>query len=424
MARKPRRDAWKIVEGKWTRSFGSRGTRVRLFERTKGGAYYRDVHVAGRGKNRRSLGTKDRAEAERLARELVSALLREEEIIADGVVTLAHLWERYRTEASAFLDNDPRTRHEDAVHVSVLLGFFGDACDVRDLTEADAQAFTTARLAGGIIYNVEHRRNRTGSGTAVTGPVRARSAEVELRILRTMLRWATTVRGPNGQRLLASNPLAGIRTVREKNPKRPVATWERFQATRDAMRELATQNAGDPETHRHWLRMELALTLAEATGRRIGAIRQLRWEDFDFANSKVTWRADADKTRRDWVVPLPATLVKAIRRFRIKLGGAFSGLIFPSRAHPEKALDRHAFQKALVTAERAAGLTKLDGSAWHAYRRAWASSRKHLPLTDVAAAGGWKGARTLLGVYQQPDMDTMLAVMSETKKYSDRATGT
>lgn len=45
-----------------------------------------------------------------------------------------------------------------------------------------------------------------------------------------------------------------------------------------------------------------------------------------------------------------------------------------------------------------------------------------LPLAD--AAGGWKEPRTLLAVYQQPDIDTMLAVMSVTRKFSDRATGT
>jgi hypothetical protein len=46
---------------------------------------------------------------------------------------------------------------------------------------------------------------------------------------------------------------------------------------------------------------------------------------------------------------------------------------------------------------------KLDGSLWHAYRRKWAIERKHLPLKDVAAAGGWKDVNTLLEIYQQPD---------------------
>jgi hypothetical protein len=40
--------------------------------------------------------------------------------------------------------------------------------------------------------------------------------------------------------------------------------------------------------------------------------------------------------------------------------------------------------------EAAAALAPLDGSDFHAYRRAWATARKHLPLKDVAEAGGWK----------------------------------
>ncbi|MCR4342232.1 MAG: hypothetical protein NUW01_20335 [Gemmatimonadaceae bacterium] len=82
------------------------------------------------------------------------------------------------------------------------------------------------------------------------------------------------------------------------------------------------------------------------------------------------------------------------------------------------------FDRALLVAERHAGLPKLDGSTWHAYRRKWASERKHLPLPDVAAAGGWKDTQTLLTCYQAADANTMLTVMSETRKVTDRATGT
>jgi len=39
----------------------------------------------------------------------------------------------------------------------------------------------------------------------------------------------------------------------------------------------------------------------------------------------------------------------------------------------------------------------------------------HPSLKDVAAAGGWKDTETLLTCYQQPDADTLLAVMSEPK---------
>ena len=46
---------------------------------------------------------------------------------------------------------------------------------------------------------------------------------------------------------------------------------------------------------------------------------------------------------------------------------------------------------------------------------------KHHSLKDVAAAGGWKDTETLLTCYQQPDADTLLAVMSEPKKMRDAA---
>jgi hypothetical protein len=37
---------------------------------------------------------------------------------------------------------------------------------------------------------------------------------------------------------------------------------------------------------------------------------------------------------------------------------------------------------------------------------------------DVARCGGWRGPRTLLEIYQQPDDETMLAVMEHSRKVS------
>jgi len=64
-----------------------------------------------------------------------------------------------------------------------------------------------------------------------------------------------------------------------------------------------------------------------------------------------------------------------------------------------------------IPAERRAGLPKLKGGLWHPYRRKWATERKHLPLKDVAAAGGWQDVETLLECYQQPDYETLKSVM-------------
>jgi hypothetical protein len=65
----------------------------------------------------------------------------------------------------------------------------------------------------------------------------------------------------------------------------------------------------------------------------------------------------------------------------------------------------------LVKAEEKAGLEKQNGALWHAYRRKWATQRKHLPDVDVAAAGGRKETSSLKRCYQQVDEETMLEVV-------------
>jgi integrase len=248
----------------------------------------------------------------------------------------------------------------------------------------------------------------TASGRT-TYPVRARTVDADLVLLNMMLRWATTVREPSGERWLAENPLQGIRRPREPNPKRPVATWERFVKTRAAMRALADGAGSDAECQR-WIRMELALILAESTGRRLGSIRQLQWDDIDFEHSTIRWRAEADKKRRESVVPVPACLLEELRTFRTRLG-VIAGWVFARESDGVAPMDRHLFHRWLTVAERHADLPKLEGGSWHPYRRKWATERKHLPLSDVAEAGGWKDRGTLLECYQQPDADTLLKVM-------------
>ena len=74
---------------------------------------------------------------------------------------------------------------------------------------------------------------------------------------------------------------------------------------------------------------------------------------------------------------------------------------------------RHLADAWLRKAERLAGLEPQKGSLWHAYRRKWATERKHLPDVDVATAGGWKTVRTLREAYQHADDETMLRVVLE-----------
>ena len=119
-------------------------------------------------------------------------------------------------------------------------------------------------------------------------------------------------------------------------------------------------------------------------------------------------------------MPAPEPLVKALKEFRRRLA-AMTGWIFPGVRLPEQPTDRHLFDKWLMVAEKRAHVPKLKGGIWHPYRRKWATERKYLPLKDVAEAGGWKDTETLLACYQQPDDETLLAVMSEPRKVHDAA---
>jgi hypothetical protein len=76
-------------------------------------------------------------------------------------------------------------------------------------------------------------------------------------------------------------------------------------------------------------------------------------------------------------------------------------------------MSRHLAAKWLRRAEKLAGEEPLRGSLWHAYRRKWASERKHLLDVDVAAAGGWKRPETMKLAYQHADAEMMFTVVSE-----------
>jgi integrase len=420
MATRNRRNEWHQVHGKWTRSLGERGMRVRIFEKRTNGTFYRTLWVTGRGRDHASLRTRDRYEAERLGRMLLAQLLRQEETAKSERLTLGALWRRYEAECATYLDNRATTRRDDATRAKVLLAFFGEQCDVRTLTARDQGAYTAHRKAGGVVL----------ADGAKTKPVRARSAEMDVVLLHAMLRWATTVRLPNGARLLDANPLAGVRREREQNPARPIASWERFERTRRAMqglqRDAANRRAAEPEDvmaeldETRWGKMELALVLAEATGRRLGSIRQLRWEDIDFSRRTIRWRAEFDKRGKEWFVPMPDALAEELKQFRMRFG-AITGWIFAGERKPDQPMDRYLFAKWLRVAEKEAGLPKLEGGLWHPYRRKWATERKQHSLKDVAAAGGWKDTETLLTCYQHPDADTLLAVMSEPRKMREAA---
>ena len=168
--------------------------------------------------------------------------------------------------------------------------------------------------------------------------------------------------------------------------------------------------------------MELALLLARATGRRLGSIRNLRWEDIDFQQREIRWRAQFDKKRRESVVPMTEDLADEIKDFRRRLG-AIGGWVFPRQSDGSQPMDRYLFNRWLNVAERHAELPKLDFGTWHPYRRMWATARAHLPRKQVAVAGGWRDTETLERCYQQPDKQSLLTVMADQTKVHEGVLG-
>jgi integrase len=196
-----------------------------------------------------------------------------------------------------------------------------------------------------------------------------------------------------GQPLLARHPLEGYRIPSERDPKQPVVS--------DATVELLLSVADQVHPY-----LRTLITLARTTGRRLSAVLGLRWEDIDFESGKIRWRAEHDKLRKTWVVPVARTTLHELVRIRVLHPGVGKAYLFPhpmQKRHPGGAVTRHLAAYWLKRAYELSRAQKPDGSLWHAFRRLWATERKSLPVRDVAAAGGWKDITTLINCYQQPD---------------------
>jgi hypothetical protein len=102
----------------------------------------------------------------------------------------------------------------------------------------------------------------------------------------------------------------------------------------------------------------------------------------------LRWREDSDKMGREWFAHINVTVRASLDRVlkeRPRIGPAY---LFPSPLERTKLIRCDLAAAWLREAEQLAGLVKMNGSLWHAFRRGWVTARKHLPDVDVAAAGG------------------------------------
>ncbi len=365
---------------RWSRTVGTRrGNRIRIYEREPSSNLQMAFWDPQRKRYKQvSLGHTDRERATRDAAEMVR--LRDAgEWIDSRSLTLGILVTRYLAENTHARDGSLKTEHYRRGcerYVNYLVGWFGADTPVVELTPERMAGYAAARRNGQI------------NGR----PVGATAVHQDIKLLKSMMKWATGVYN-HGRPLLDRNPLTGFAVSKTRNPLRPMIeeeTVEKLMAVADRVSPL----------------MLLLITLMESTGRRLSSVLGLRWDDFDFEKRTITWRAELDKKRRTWMVPMPTQAEQALLEYRSRHPAIGSALVFPMKHDPTRPVTRHLASDWMQRAYRYAGITRLKGSLWHAFRRRWATLRKDYPLRDLAAAGGWEDLPTAL-MYQHPDQETL-----------------
>ena len=220
------------------------------------------------------------------------------------------------------------------------------------------------------------------------------------------------------------NPTRGLALPKEKNPNRPVVTYDRYRELLKVAPKVRVRVGAGSRTEYVRAPLRELLILAEGTGRRIGALVALRWSDWlsdRVTSGAIRWRADSDKLGREWVAPVSREVRQALEAWRRECPGVGEAPMFPQANHVDRCISVYHARNWLRDAERLVGLAPTRGGLWHTFRRKWAMERKGLELRDVAFAGGWKDPTTLLRVYQQPDPETLERVVTEPRKLRDVA---
>jgi integrase len=389
-----------------------------VYERTPGGVLYISawdptLRNERGGYRRQSLGHRDKAHAKAFAREASERLETQEQGLDAGPLMLDDLFRLFRLEQLPEMQGKHRKETERQLKLwkEVLSGSF----DVQGFSRRDWDHFLRLRSQGAIdaygreVRDPEKRR-----------PVSKRVCAKDLAFLRSVCKWATEWRDPRTKRfLLEFNPTRGLPLPREENPRRPVVTHDRYLRLLEKADQVRVKTGHGEQAKRVRSPLRELLVIAEGTGRRIGAIVQLRWSDWlpeRGACGAMRWRADSDKLSREWITPVSAEVREAIEVWRRESPGVGEAPVFPSPKDPGECLSASLASKWLRQAEELAGLEHLNRGLWHTFRRKWAIERKGLELRDVAFAGGWKDPTTLLKIYQQPDPETLEKVVMHSHK--------
>lgn len=399
----------------WKLTVGGYGHTVTVYEREPGGPLhlrYWDASLPPAGNYaRRSLKHRDKEAGERAAKQLAADLLAATDAARTGRVSPIELFARYEREV---------TRHkkgvqpaEDRRRIALWTAALRDLRDVRAIDPPTLDRFIRDRRAGKVAAT-----NDDGDPIKLKRKPSDTTIGADLVFLNSVLNWACKVRTPDGSRLLADNPMKGYAIPQSKNPRRPVATYDRYVKIRKKADAVDPQRLFGP-----------FLDLVEALGWRVSAICQLAASDVDLKKSpaaphgRIHKAGESDKEGVDMWIPLSPDARAAIDQVRKVNPVVGARPLFPSPKTPKgktpKPWTRWHARDLLERAEAAAKLDPLEGGDWHPFRRKWSIERKHLPDADVMYAGGWDDPRSLHKSYQLPDERTLLAVVTEPRKLRD-----
>lgn len=425
-------------EEKWSHTEGERPNTVTVSERRRGGPVYVKVWDSGAGKYvRRSLKFKVRDEDGDLIPEAVEkaetyameqALKRKKgrgEPWTD-TVTLAKVFAEYERRRTP--KKSERVQAADRRCIEMWTRLLGADTDPHDVGLDEWENALEPRKSG----RVDARGNSVPEGER--SPVGNRVVEKDGRWLHAVFRWASRhrwKRGPRkGEEIMRENPVAGLtdedHLPREKNPTNDPISQERHEAMLSVAPEIRMEIRWGGKRQRVPSYLRELLVIANGTGRRIGSIVSLRVEDLNLERTEaypfghITWRAENDKEGYDWPdVPIDKAVREALEsalRRRRGLGRVGTGPLFPSATDPDEAITKDIACRWFRRAEQHEEF-KLDpmppNRTWHGYRAKFARETKHLPDEDRAAVGGWKSTATLRRVYDGPDEETMLRVVTE-----------
>ncbi len=394
----------------WSESIGPYGHRVRLYEDPRSGIIYGEMRDPSRSGHYRCVSLRhwDRERAIAWAHQQVNEWMERGEHARTQVPTLARILSLYlerETPAKCVSEQQADTRR-----AKLWARVLGPQKDLSRLTLREWNEFIEARRSGridseGIVTPADQRE-----------PVRDSTVGGDLTFLVTVCHWARRWKEEDRRLLPGDDPTLGLPRPKEKNPRRPLVTDDRFERVRAASDNVMMVRGRGKTARVERSYLSEVLDIAHGTGRRISAILALRYQDVRWQDGNpaaIQWPADTDKLGKESLVPVNGEVRRALNRIFSDRPGIGGGCLFPAVNDHSIPIATETVAQWLLKAEALAGLPKQDGSLFHAYRRGWATARKHLPIQDVMAAGGWSEPTTLQTCYQQPDEATLLRVVSE-----------